>query len=737
MKSLFRWTALLIVVVGFLVTGCRRVPPPIKPIVNGPVSGPKGPADPFRAFLDNTRYPDNPRPGDDWTRFRDNFDQITPHFAKPEVRGTMRLDAADRTFLEKDVHLTDAELAEIDSSSFRTPDAHYLDECFLLHDAARTLEVRDLSPAQQADMDFQWVVRNVMLHEQGDTWLPAAFTVRRGYGSAVERALVFLALLRQARMEGCLIVVPDSAPLQFLVGALDSKAEDIVLFDARLGQALPGKDRKRVLTLKEALADPALLQPARIAPDQAKKLEAWLVCPLYALAPRMLELQNQLSLRFELIALHLNAKSLRDQVAAVTPLPVKVWNPPAQGKAPPNSPTRCLSLFLPKEEGGLDPMKRAEFWAHSRIPSQNIEANLAQINVTKELLPTTVFGTFHGVADLFFAKYDLQVRELYLRGQYETIIRRQERLQAFARDDTLIGLAQDATFRKEVGEWEKVVRGAFAAMEDPNPQIREKAQMLIQEIAWPDEFMKWMLEGAVPVHAEHIDPRDIWIKHLDKERPLERDEQKERKKITLMSKIQAVGMRDYFAHELARSQALTSHEKAGRAQANVDAAAKPTKAVLSRSHDSWTVARNSWFFYLDRIPLSDTIDQRLAQVRVRLRADPLESFDMRLHLLESLHLDVHKYFQAKLNLAECKSHLEDTKKVAAYLADSKKEIEDLQKKGLLQAEIKALGESVQQMRPPFRTFYENRLELLAHDWTANGPWAWMLRAIDARTAALP
>jgi hypothetical protein len=726
MKSLFAWTALLIVLVGFLVGGCSRVPPPLKP-VTGQDKGPKGPADPFRAFLENTRYPDNPRPGDDWTRYRDNFEPLMPHFAKPEVRSNIRL-GIDERFLESEVHLSGPEIAEIDSSSFRTLDAYYLDECFLLYDAARLLEVSTLSQSQQADVDFQWVMRNVMLHEQGDTWVPPAFTVRSGYGSAIERALVFLALLRQSRTEGCLIIVPDTVPLQFLVGAIDAKAGEISLFDTRLGLALKSKDQKHVLTLKEALADPALLLPARITPEQAKKLEAWLVCPLHALAPRMLELQSHLS---QPITLHLNAKSLRDQVAAMTALPVKIWNPPAMGKDVPTSPTRCLSLFVPKDESDQDQMRRIENWSRNRIPLQNLDANLVKINVTKDVLPTTVFGTFHQVANLFFEKYDLQVRELYLRGQFETVIRRQERLQAFARDDTLVGLMDDTKFRKEVMEWEKEVRREYAALEDP--RMKDQAIARIQEIAWPDEFMKWMLEGAVPVRTEHIDPREIWIRHLDKESPLERDKGKERKKITMMSKIQAVGMRDYFAHELARSQALTSHEKAARAQASVDAVAKPTKAVLTRSYDAWMVARDAWFYYLERIALSDTIEQRLAQYRMY----PVEMFEMRLRLLETLQLDVHKYFQAKLKYAECKSHFDDAKKVRASLADLKREFEVLQKKGQFQGEIKALGEVVHQMRPPFRMLYETRLDLLAHDWTANGAYAWMLREIDARAAALP
>ena len=55
-----------------------------------------------------------------------------------------------------------------------------------------------MSMADFQPRHFRWVMRNVLLHEQGDSWTPPAFTLRRGCGSALERALVFLALLRQA-----------------------------------------------------------------------------------------------------------------------------------------------------------------------------------------------------------------------------------------------------------------------------------------------------------------------------------------------------------------------------------------------------------------------------------------------------------------------------------------------------------------------------------------------------------
>ena len=77
------------------------------------------------------------RPSDDWTRFRDFLPKFNGYFAKADVLARLRLVDAERKFLTDEVHLTGAELAELEASEFRTADAHYLDECYLLRDAAR------------------------------------------------------------------------------------------------------------------------------------------------------------------------------------------------------------------------------------------------------------------------------------------------------------------------------------------------------------------------------------------------------------------------------------------------------------------------------------------------------------------------------------------------------------------------------------------------------------------------
>src|SRR5450631_3877889 len=110
MKSLLLCAVLLGLPFLFMA-GCNRVPPPMKPAVK--TNAQKGPADPFAAVLETFRYQESSRSGDDWTRFREGFHQLTQHFAKPEVIARLQLAPEDRAFLVKDVHLTEPELAEV------------------------------------------------------------------------------------------------------------------------------------------------------------------------------------------------------------------------------------------------------------------------------------------------------------------------------------------------------------------------------------------------------------------------------------------------------------------------------------------------------------------------------------------------------------------------------------------------------------------------------------------------
>jgi hypothetical protein len=451
-----------------------------------------------------------------------------------------------------------------------------------------------------------------------------------------------------------------------------------------------------------------LLQPSLIGPGQAKKLEAWLVCPLYALAPRLLEMQRRLS-NLDTIVLHLNASELSREIAKATTLPIKVWNPhPVQGKTP-NSPTRCLRLFLPKQEGGIDDTGRAARFALARAPLHNILLNYAQINFTPQLLPKAAFELMNAISRDFIDKYDLQTREMYLRGMYDSVARRHERLQLFAKDDSLLGLVQDQKFRKELVDWQKQMSLANAYAQDPDPQVRAKGQQAIQALWSRDQFIAWMIE--------------LNKEELSKEEKLGKHEK------TVLTRVLAVGMRDHFDFELARSQASTNHEKAVYAQAMLQE--KPVEHTRKDARQAWATAKSSWSsFYLDRIGLDSMVQKRLEQ----LQRIPDDQIDKRISLLETLHREVHKYFQAKLRLSECVEHVDGAKKCKQDLEGIKIEIEEMEKKGLLHTEI---NEILAQLPPQVRPFFQNRLDLLGRDWTEQGNYFWMKKQIERAIDDLP
>lgn len=715
MKYLLRSVVLLVSLVIVGLASCSRAPE---------VKSPKGaenvdnPANVFQTVLNGFRYPENPSDSDDWTRFREGIRPLDSYFAGAEVLDRIgKAAAAQRKFLQTELGLSAAELAEVEATSFRTADAHYLDECFLLHETARSLAVRNLPAAEQAHLCFQWVMRNVLPHEQGDSNTPPAFTLRRGYGSPMERAIVFLALLRQAQIEGCLILAPGSAPLPFLVGVHDAKTSSLRLFDTRLGLAVISKDGKSIATLQEAIDDPALLRPSAITPEQAKKLEPWVVCPLHALAPRLFELQRGLS-PFEPLTLYMNAGDVHKEISKAAKAPVKVWKADVEFLSPRSekhkaiiAPTRWLRTFVPKEEGGIDESKRTELFAIARIPFPSIMVNYAQINMTERLLPGPVFRSLQNATQALFSRYALQTREMHLRGRHDAMIRRQERMQFFVRHEALLGLLRNETFAKERLEWQQKVKQEHADL-----VIDAKAQAQMQRVAaiWiQDVFIRYLLD-------------------VESEKQLDRTD-----KTSVKTQILAVGIRDYFEAELPRSRAAADHEKAARAQALLRASAKPSAAVKERAREAWEIASSGWGnSYLDRITMTGLIEsQRKQAAERRPLSDIREEVHTQISLLEKLHLDLHKFFQAKFRLAECREALAGAKSARAYLESTKAEIESLEKMAILKKDVQDLSDALRGSAG-IQAFFQPRLDLLARDWSQDGSYFWLKQHIDRRLAGL-
>lgn len=279
------------------------------------------------------------------------------------------LTAEERAFLAgaDGYELDEPEMAEIASGAFTTLDAAYFDNCFLFRDAVRGLGLAEhpqrLNAQARASAAFDFVIRQVRLRERPDDPNPPQYILRRGWGTAYERALVFLAALQQAEVDGCLIMVPQqvngkSHLRSGLVGAL--VGDDVLVFDTRLGMALPGPKGEGIATLAQLCSQPDVLGQLTvdsnfrydITPQEIKNAELRVGCPLSALAPRMRFLQKELS-GGNRVVLTMDGRAVLDRfkkAAAPLRLTVHVGNEPGD----PGTPTRVLRSFLPPDEGGVD-----------------------------------------------------------------------------------------------------------------------------------------------------------------------------------------------------------------------------------------------------------------------------------------------------------------------------------------------------------------------------------------------
>src|SRR5262249_54257986 len=172
------------------------------------------------------------------------------------------LDATRKEELRRQLDLNEGELAELESRSFTLLDGQYLELCLLLHDAALALETKPRSgnvpPQVEAAAAFAWVVRQVDLDRidadvANERVLAPQLVLRRGFGSPLIVALLFLDLVTQLGHDGCLLALPgarQNAPRYWACGVLGEK-DQIYLFDPRLGIPLPGPGEKGIATLAE------------------------------------------------------------------------------------------------------------------------------------------------------------------------------------------------------------------------------------------------------------------------------------------------------------------------------------------------------------------------------------------------------------------------------------------------------------------------------------------------------
>jgi tetratricopeptide (TPR) repeat protein len=159
-------------------------------------------------------------------------------------------------------------------------DGDFLRESTWLRDISNSAHGDKLDDLSTAEHLFDWTVRNIQL-----VALPAAKPGQKavdvspyilgrhspsdillqGYGTAEQRAWIFILLARQQQLDVVLLATPDSdhpdQPRPWLPALLhkDGDREQLYLFDSSLGLPIPGPGGKGIATLAQAIDDPTVL----------------------------------------------------------------------------------------------------------------------------------------------------------------------------------------------------------------------------------------------------------------------------------------------------------------------------------------------------------------------------------------------------------------------------------------------------------------------------------------------
>jgi hypothetical protein len=292
--------------------------------------------------------------------FRTAVAQLNVYLSRPSDSKPEAASASERDMLSKQLHLTDDEMKEVVRDDFSPLDAHYLDECFLFHDAVRALKLDFSQKTEAAQLErgrlgFAWAMRQVWLNDRPTRPLPAGYALRMGYGNLMERCGVSLAILQVIGIDAGMVGVSKNGATLQAWSIAARVGNEVYLFDPRGGKPVPGPGGKGIATLRQARATPELVKEsiqANVANADVKATVAdskiWLSPPLSALSPRMRWLQTVLKLNPP-ITLGVDFLSDVSDFAKAGET-VGFWNPAGD----PTAPTRRLSHFLPASDGGFE-----------------------------------------------------------------------------------------------------------------------------------------------------------------------------------------------------------------------------------------------------------------------------------------------------------------------------------------------------------------------------------------------
>ncbi|MDD3587536.1 MAG: hypothetical protein PHQ75_10180 [Thermoguttaceae bacterium] len=211
-----------------------------------------------------------------------------------------------------------ADAFKTDAQVFHRADSDYFKQCVWLRNVANWAKGSKQNDLDIAQNLFDWTVKNILI-EMGPVPGPAGSisqtpwqTMLLSQGSVMERATVFMELLRQVRLDSFLIQPVKDAPADFpvLVGVRIN--DDIFLFLPGLGMAIPAKNGlkfnkglqfDKIATLVQAAADDSILRNLDLSEkekfpltaEQLKQVVAMVPTNPFLLAKRMAIMEREFS----------------------------------------------------------------------------------------------------------------------------------------------------------------------------------------------------------------------------------------------------------------------------------------------------------------------------------------------------------------------------------------------------------------------------------------------------------
>jgi hypothetical protein len=543
---------------------------------------------------------------------RNALNQLNSYFVRHPERKPPTLSDGQRDLLTAEFHLDPDELAEAASPNYTLLDAHHLEFSFLLRDTARALDVDDLDPAARAAAAFGWVVRQVALQDGAPTTFPPEFVLRRGWGTSLERALLFIALLPHLGIDGCMMVIPgpDGSPKgerYWIPGALIDK--EIYLFDTRMGMALPGSKGESMATLRQVREHPALLQALAfdethrydVTPEEARRAEVRVGIFLSALAPRMAHLEELLASNNNKVNLSVDSAAVLGrfrEAGKALGVNVKAWM-----AGEPVSPITVERRFLPPEEGGVDKFQRKRRAEIEVVPRNALPPILARRFREDTELGQRIRMQFQKVFVSFIfepkkepdeAKRQRAVKERQVedprRGSAEPSPDPFVLLTAGSRDLMLHGRFDEATV--PLVELRDELRKTKAAVEG-DPELQALMGKWVEEFATAYANMLRSERAQAPGDRESPQVQQA----RKRAAALLEASNEPLTKIMLASAAEPLtGLSTYFL-------ALCKHEQAERLQSQVDhATARTTRDAGRAAHEAWKGAADWWETYLTENP---------------------------------------------------------------------------------------------------------------------------------------